>query len=276
MDCLNLITVCHNDIEHRVPCGKCAFCLVNRRSQWMFRVFQEMKCQDNPGWFLTLTYDERHVKRAVDGRLSLRFRDVQLFIKKLRKAKWYVKYICVGEYGSKTRRPHYHMLVWTDAPLLQLERLWSDKKGVPLGKIHFGRISMQSAMYTLKYIIQPKQPEGEGIERTRAQFSKGIGLGYLSGRVYDYHTFDYDEPVFVCMVDGRKVALPKYYKYKIFTKWQMRQERIKLSLERWKKKKELYRDLRLQGIQKIRQYLAGLRREQARRIIEKSKFNEII
>jgi len=144
----------------KVPCGKCAFCLTNNRSQWMFRIHHEMRNQMVPGWFLTLTYDEKHVKRVsyVDPdtgkyvrKLSLRFRDVQLFIKKIRKAKYYVKYVCVGEYGSQTKRPHYHMLIWTDCPDHELEAKWG------LGRLDFGSLTMQSAMYTLKYIIQPKQ-----------------------------------------------------------------------------------------------------------------------
>lgn len=276
MECLSPVEVWHDDIRYVVPCGKCAFCLVTKRSSWMFRIWHEMRTQEYPGWFLTLTYNERMVKRAADGRLSLRFRDVQKFIKKIRKAKFYVKYICVGEYGSETKRPHYHMLIWTDCPVVRLENFWSSKAGTPFGKIHVGRISMASAMYTLKYIIQPKQRASEGVEPTRAQFSRGLGLSYLTSAVYDYHTFDYECPVFTGMADGRLVALPRYYVSKIFTKDQLQMERIRRSFRRAREETLLFRKLRAQGVRNIRQYLKRLRVETARRIVNKSKVNELL
>lgn len=273
--CLQMIKVMHGEFSYIVPCGKCAFCLVTKRSQWMFRIHQEMKNQDMPGWFLTLTYDEKFVKRVPDGRLSLRFRDVQLFLKKVRRAGYYAKYICVGEYGSETARPHYHMLLWTDCPVEAFERFWTIPKGASLGRIHVGRITMASAMYCLKYIIQPKQKAVDGIEKTRAQFSKGIGLDYLSRAVYDYHTMDYDNPVFVSVVDGQKVALPRYYKYKIFTKYQLRKEGERLKGKAYREKIELWRESIKLGLgRKWKGYWRALRVEEARRIISKTKVTE--
>lgn len=271
MECIKLITIRDKKgMVHKVPCSKCAFCLVNKRSQWMFRIHHEMRTQQNRGYFITLTYDEKHVKRVgPEGRLSLRFRDVQLFIKKIRKQKFYVKYICVGEYGTNTKRPHYHLLIWTNCPPENLQKLWFN------GTIHFGQLTMASAMYTLKYIIQPKQQEDKdtGLEKTRAQFSKGLGLAYLNEAAYDYHTFDYDDPNFFSVIDGRKVGLPKYYKDKIFTKFQKNVMREKLWIENfWKGRKE-YHDLRAKGIARPKTYLLNLRAVQAQRIIEKTKFN---
>lgn len=271
-----MIKVRHGEFTHTVPCGKCAFCLMNKRSQWMFRIYYEMRTQDQPGWFLTLTYNEKHVRRTSDGRLSLRFRDVQLFLKKLRKAKHYAKYICVGEYGSKTHRPHYHMLLWTDCVPERLEKFWTSGKGESLGHIHIGRISMQSAMYALKYIIQPKQKEENGLEKTRAQFSKGLGIGYLTSAVYDYHTFDYERPEFIAMVDGRKCALPRYYRYKIFTKYQLAREGHRVKWETIRKRRRKMRELLKQGISNTDRYVQALRTEEARRIIKKTKYNEVL
>lgn len=276
MECVKMVEVCHDDVYHKVPCGKCGFCLESKRSQWMFRIHWEMFHQLNPGWFLTFTYSEKYVKRTADGRLSLRFKDIQKFLKRLRKAKYYAKYICVGEYGGKTKRPHYHVLLWTDCKPEALEKFWTTKKGALLGRIHIGRITMQSALYALKYIIQPKQKMENGLEETRAQFSHGLGLAYLGIGVYDYHTFDYESPVFTSMVDGLVVALPRYFQNKIFTKYQRRRERVRLSIKRWKEKKKLYKKLRAKGIKNVRSYLQSLRVEQANLIIKSSKFNQVI
>lgn len=53
----------------------------------------------------------------------LRKKDVQLFLKRIRYhiAKEFdqsIRYFCVGEYGSQTFRPHYHLLLFFDEPQL--------------------------------------------------------------------------------------------------------------------------------------------------------------
>lgn len=230
-----------------------------------------MRTQLNPGWFITLTYDEGHVKRIGD-RMSLRFRDIQLYIKRLRKAKHYVKYVAVGEYGTETLRPHYHLLIWTTASPRILEEQWkSSKDNTILGSLHFGKLNMQSAMYTLKYIIQPKQKYDNGLERTRAQFSRGLGLAYLNTTMYDYHTSDYENPILFGIIDGAKVALPRYYKNKIFTKYQMRVQCHETKL----KSEEAYNDaiakLHRAGVVDAARIYRETRIESSKRIIKKTK-----
>lgn len=290
MACLKMIVVRQNGEARKVPCGKCGFCLQQKRSQWMFRIWHEMRTQECPGWFLTLTYNEKFVKRTGDGRLSLRFRDVQLYLKRLRRAGYYCKYVCVGEYGSATDRPHYHMLLWTDAPSSVLSSSWcvvhDDGSRSELGHVHFGTLTMESAMYCMKYIIQPKVNEEQTHsmesrrEKTRAQFSRGIGLAYLSMAVYDWHTRDYDDPRFHSVVDGRKVALPRYYCQKIFTKHQRGRESERL---KWQQVREFRQEMREhiahfkrrgQVAPPFKSYYDGLRRLRARQIIETSKFSE--
>lgn len=236
----------------------------------MFRVYHEMRNQEHRGWFLTLTYSEKYVKRTKDGRLSLRFRDVQLFLKQLRKRKFYVKYICVGEYGGQTLRPHYHMLLWTDCTPEELERIWFR------GQIHFGTITIQSAMYTLKYIIQPKQKQEDDLEKTRAQFSKGLGLSYLDIKAYEYHTRDYEDPELFSVIDGNKVALPRYYRNKIFTKHQLKRVQVKTKWESIKKYRQYMRELLAKGVKDTKSYILALRTIENERLISKTKFNQTI
>lgn len=285
MQCLQTIWVENKEGNSlQVPCGKCAFCLTNKRASWMFRIHHEMRNQNHKGWVLTLTYDERHVKRLEDGRLSLRFRDIQLYIKRLRKAKYYVKYICVGEYGSDTKRPHYHMLLWTNSSTQFLQSNWkSSKDDSIMGHIQFDLISMEAAMYTLKYILQPKQKYDDGLEPTRAQFSKGLGLSYLTTKMYDYHTNNdaasgdnYENPILFSIINGAKVALPRYYKGKIFTKYQLKkvcyENKIRLKADQ----AERFRKLNAQGIMDAEAYDLRIRIQQAQRIISKTKFNETL
>lgn len=252
---------------HTVPCGRCAFCLSNRRSQWMFRIHHEMRTQVHPGWFITMTYSDKYVPKK-DGVLSLRFRDVQLFLKQVRKAKYYCKYICVGEYGGDTQRPHYHILLWTDADPIKLEAIWHR------GHFHIGKLNMASAMYTLKYIIQPKQVLDPSREKPRAQFSRGLGLSFLTSRQYAHLAGDYGDPQLFSVIDGKKVAVPLYYKRKIFTKEQMRKQASKSKWEAIRKRRKLMRVLIAQGITDTKSYILKLRTEQSRRIFEKTKFNQ--
>lgn len=232
----------------------------------MFRIYHEMRNQEHKGWFLTLTYDEKRVKR-VGGKLSLRFYDVQLFLKSLRKAKYYAKYICVGEYGRQTKRPHYHLLIWTDCPIDKIEKIWNR------GKVHVGALTMASAMYTLKYILQPVS-KYEGVEKVRAQFSKRLGLSYLTIAVYNYHTMDEENPEWFSYIEGKKVALPRYYKNKIFTKHQCKVYANKIKWESIKKRRDKVRAFKAQGVKDANGYYKEIRTIQAVRIIQKTKVNQ--
>lgn len=289
MECVKPITITHRTryvknsrgpiVEYRggklkVPCGKCAFCLVNKRKAWMFRIHHEMRTQMHRGYFLTLTYDERHVERLPNGLLSLRFRDVQLYLKRIRKAKYYAKYICVGEYGQKpitgtAPRPHYHLLIWTDCPPEKLEKEWF------YGGVRFGTLTMASAMYTLKYIIQPKQNQDKetGMEKTRAQFSKGLGINYLDKQTYDFHTQIEDDPNFHSYIDGEKVGLPKYYRDKIFTRYQKNLMSDQLWKEKFWNERKLYHETVALGVKRPRLYLLNIRLDECRMILKKTKFN---
>ena len=46
-----------------VPCGKCLNCLQNKRAVWTFRILQELEVAESAR-FVTLTYDEKHIKYA--------------------------------------------------------------------------------------------------------------------------------------------------------------------------------------------------------------------
>lgn len=93
----------------RVACGQCTNCRINHKLRWMGRMALEQKYAfpGMPGAFLTLTYDDEHVPK--NG--SLFRRDLQDFMDALRRnTSRTERYFAVGEYGSQTLRPHYHVL----------------------------------------------------------------------------------------------------------------------------------------------------------------------
>lgn len=264
--CIKPITVKHKDAVHRVPCGNCAFCLKSKRQQWIFRLHQEARTQENPAWFLTLTYDEKHVPRK-KGVKTLYFRHVQLFFKRLRKAKYVIKYVAVGEYGSETQRPHYHVIAWTNAPTEAIEKAWH------YGAVHFGSLTPASIAYTLKYIVQPKHGDNETKQKTRAQFSKGLGASYLTAAVHEYHSGDEEHPIFESRYGQSIVALPRYYRNKIFTKYQLG---INRSIQYWRSIKDRRAEIRRlrQFSDKPIEYLKQRQVQAAKNVVTKVSFNQ--
>lgn len=131
-----------------VSCRHCAICVESRRNDMVARVAMESQTSCSAPIMVTLTYEPKwlphdvyfqHIKETDfgwkyqyetsvpfrDGDIrkygngNLNKRDVQLFFKRLRirfhragLPSTYLRYIAVGEYGSKYGRPHYHLLLW--------------------------------------------------------------------------------------------------------------------------------------------------------------------
>lgn len=93
----------------QVPCGKCITCRQTSARMWAIRCSHEARLHDYTS-FVTLTYDDAHL--GPGG--SLEKRELQLFIKRLRKAIYpiLIRYYACGEYGLETKRPHYHLLIY--------------------------------------------------------------------------------------------------------------------------------------------------------------------
>lgn len=198
--------------EVDVPCGKCPECTARRASHWSFRLMQEHKVSMS-AQFVTLTYDTKYVPISPRGFMTLNRRDVQLFMKRLRKDNTNkLKYYCVGEYGSKTWRPHYHMLLF-NANIETIQAAWFQ------GQIHYGEVTPASVGYTLKYMCKPTripQHQNDDREPERALMSKGLGKSYLTDNVLRYHKENI-ERAFITLLGGNKISIPRYYKDKIFT-----------------------------------------------------------
>lgn len=215
----------------QVPCGKCPPCRARRASAWSFRLMQQDKVSHS-AIFLTLTYDNEHIKRTPKNYPTIRKRCLQLYFKRVRKLlpkTSGLKYYACGEYGSKTSRPHYHAIIF-NADYDTLEEAWICRSneygcgnggcGKPIGQIKFGTVSNASVGYTLKYISKKgKIPMHKNDDRQPefALMSKGLGANYLTNNMQSWHLQKLKERMYVNLTDGKKASMPRYYKERIYT-----------------------------------------------------------
>jgi hypothetical protein len=200
------------------PCGKCPACVRRRVSGWAFRLNKQSE-QSNSAHFVTLTYNDEHIKKTKNGFETLVKKDVQDFFKRLRKlTKQKISYYAVGEYGDTGERPHYHIILFNANPKI-VENAWK-LNDINLGNVHFGDVGDASVGYTLKYISKDKKiPQFNGDDRQKefALMSKGLGAGYLTENMVKWHTKgNIENKVYLPLKDGKKAAMPRYYKDKIY------------------------------------------------------------
>jgi hypothetical protein len=136
-------------------------------------------------------------------------------LRKLSNAK--IKYYAVGEYGGETMRPHYHLIMF-NANAEMVQRAWAlDNKTI--GHIHIGSVTEASIGYTLKYMTkQGKIPVHKNDDRQKefSLMSKGLGSNYLTENMINWHKSDLNKRMYVPMKDNKKIAMPRYYKDKIY------------------------------------------------------------
>lgn len=199
-----------------VPCGKCPACRSRRASGWSFRLMQQEKIAQS-AIFLTLTYDTDFVPITKNGFMGLDKTHLQKFFKRLRKRHDRdavpIKYYAVGEYGGITFRPHYHIILFN----VQSELIVPSWQ---MGHVHFGTVTAQSVGYTLKYISKPGRIPLHRNDDRQPEFSlmsKGLGSNYLTDAIVDWHKNDLENRMYCTLKDGKKIAMPRYYKNKIYT-----------------------------------------------------------
>lgn len=200
-----------------IPCGECVGCRMIWRRQWAVRCMHEKRMHDL-STFVTLTYSDDQLPPLG----SLRLRDLQLFMKRLRLARPVgLRFFGCGEYGGASRRPHYHLLLFnTDFPDMrylkqsetdealyrssELSSLWS------LGDHYLGAVDYRSCAYVAGYVLKkvgvPDDP-GPGREREFRVMSRRPGIGFAWFEKYLEEAYLHDSAI----MDGREVRLPRFY-----------------------------------------------------------------
>lgn len=160
-----------------VPCGQCIPCRINRQRAWAARILLEWTCTEHTS-FVTLTYDDRYLPKDSNGTPVLCKKDVQGWLKRVRKVLGPLRFFAVGEYGTRTWRPHYHLAVFgPDVALLDeaIPDTW--KMGFhTIAEMNESR-AMYLAHYCTKKLTQPAVPQLADREPEFAVMSRRPGLG---------------------------------------------------------------------------------------------------
>lgn len=231
---------------YTVPCGKCPYCKKRRASNWSFRLREEEK-NSSSSLFITLTYNNENIPISDNGFMTLNKRDVQLFMKRLRKLyKHKLVYYLVGEYGGMFGRPHYHMIIF-NAKFNDIEKTWD------LGHTHCGKVQDASIGYCLKYISKDSDvPKHERDDRVKefALMSKGIGKNYVNEVMVKWHKEDLLQRMYVNLEEGKKASMPRYYKDKIYNTEERGQLKAHHTQKITEKLEELAYDININKIMK--------------------------
>lgn len=209
-----------------IPCGQCIGCRLERSRQWAIRLMKELKLHDRSS-FLTLTYTDDNLPRLPNGTPTLYLRDVQLFLKSLRKhfSPHPLRFFQCGEYGEKTNRPHHHMILFGEDFCKDRERIEDSRSGFPQyisptldrlwgnGRATISEVSFESAAYVARYCLKKVTGKGSSFvyagrkpEFVTMSRRPGIGSGYFEEFLTDIYPHDEIIPGI-----GRPASLPPKY-----------------------------------------------------------------
>lgn len=210
-----------------LPCGKCYECRTKRISGWSFRLMKEAEVSSS-AFFVTLTYSPETVPLTDKKLMTLNKRDVQLFLKRLRKShdkETRIKYYAAGEYGGETWRPHYHLIMFN----IDQEKVQTAWKA---GNIHIDPVNKATVRYTLKYMAKAgKVPQFKDDDRLPefSLMSKGLGSSYLKPNMIQWHKNDLLNRCYVRTPEGMHISMPRYYREKIYTMGEFNEIKLRLA-----------------------------------------------
>lgn len=178
-----------------VPCGQCMNCRINKRRKKATRLMLEMRCHHISS-FITLTYDEDHVPiEYIDGEYVrvLSKKDARAFQKALRyRLGTGLRMFFIGEYGDTTWRPHYHLALFGQDPLLLnhtevIEACWT-KGGNHIAELN-GKLARYIAHYTTKKLTRQVNVLGNRVpEFAWHPREPALGVPYLQQLIDWHHT----------------------------------------------------------------------------------------
>lgn len=199
-----------NEVRMNVPCGKCIDCLKLRVNDWVYRLKIENKFAKH-SVFVTLTYDDFFVPN--DG---VQVHDLQKHFKRLRKRLDSVRYFAIGEYGTKTNRPHYHYLLFTNDDVTYHDLITYIHESWNFGFISCKVLTTGRIIYCITYLQAQHHPEGKNKPFCVMSKRPALGSQILNDETFVSNIIKNDFN-FV-LSHGYKMHVPRYYKKKLCDK----------------------------------------------------------
>jgi len=152
---------------------------MKRRQEWAGRILLE-RTQHADASFVTLTYEDKHLTYSgAAGLPSLYPRDLTLYLKTLRhRFRTPFRYFACGEYGSDTKRPHFHVVLFGQEEVYdehKISQTWG-KGSVKLSELNTVRAKYVAKYTTKKQTSQDAYSDGRAPEFSRMSRKPGVGL----------------------------------------------------------------------------------------------------
>ena len=233
-----------NENYIEIPCGKCIGCRLDYSRQWANRCMLEAKQYEHNA-FITLTYEDASLtyNNGADRKTgevtkvpTLVPEELTKFMKDLRRYYKYhygeegIRFYACGEYGSKSDRPHFHIIVF-NLNIRDKEYLFTNNSHDKIytseiirkiwgkGHVTIGDVTWNSAAYTARYVM--KKIKGKdaknyyellGIvpEFTRMSRREGIARNYYENNKSKIYELD---EIIIANKKGlaQKIKPCKYY-----------------------------------------------------------------
>lgn len=221
----------HNNIFHKkndtfifekivtIPCKNCIGCVQDYKKERTKRLILEAQ-NGKKNYFITLTLNEENKTKNVSKKT------LSNFIKKLRTSqeKYFnnkIRYFGCGEYGSKTLRSHYHViifnLVYNNCNIEEINKYIENIR--KKGHTETALLNEASAAYVAGYATKKqlskyknKQLKKRGIEPEFINMSRNPGIGAL---YVNKHKEELIKNGGNTYINGKKITLNNYLRNKL-------------------------------------------------------------
>lgn len=265
----------------KVPCGHCLLCRIAEYKDWALRCFLESREYDN-NQFITLTYDEEN--EPDDGvskeEISRFMHNIREYFSRKHKHTGIRFYAC-GEYGGKTQRAHYHILLFNCPPFGDEKKYIKTKRNHTLysseilahlwgkGFCTIGAVTRQSCDYVTRFRLKNFDRNQDLLCHSMST-QKGIGYDYL------VRNFDHIIAEDKIQVTGTIVSsLPRFYDRKI--KELIGQERFEkeIAIPRYERARaRIAEEMARTGLSEEEIYLNRVEQEKSKAYALIKKFNK--
>lgn len=266
-----------------VGCGKCEICRVEKSKEWATKGYCENQMWKNK-IFITLTYNnenlpwDRKLKRSDIQKFwkDLRYHTYkntkkaqkidlseerdnleeiyhpswEEFQKPRRKNDYPIRYLNCGEYGPKTKRPHYHAIVWNFKPT-DLRRHSKDRRGYWLftsnklnkiwekGFVIIGDVNAQTCAYVARYCTKKysksEEEQKRMKEKKQLEFIGASSLGFIGYYYWEKYKENIKKAAGIIMKSKNHTFLAKLPKA-MQKKWKEENEDEYEDYDFWKNK----------------------------------------